>query len=104
MKNSDIAEAFRAAKTKLAATRDEWRTGNKHEFICHAIRANTPGGSAAIKIINDRLNCCGTVTSWVITYAPGAKDLANEDPIGFDNEVQIYRHRWLDALIKEFSK
>lgn len=102
--NAEIAEAFRAAKKRLARERNEWRMGQKYEFICHALRHSTPAGNQATKIVNARLDSCGTVTSWVITYAPGAKELANTDPVKFDNEVQAFRHRWLDALIEEFSK
>lgn len=102
--NTEIANAFRAAKKRLATTRNEWRMGQKKEFICHALDRSIPAGNKAAKIVNERLDSCGTVTSWVITNAPGAREMADKEPIKFDDEVQLFRHRWLDSLIEEFSE
>ena len=52
-------------------------------------------------IIRERLGYCITIEEWLGNNVKGAGNDAirlNQD------DIQKYRHRWLDALAKEFSK
>jgi hypothetical protein len=101
MKMKKTSEVFREAKKHLNRGNQ-----NKNDYICAAISAakqsklvTDKAAKRAMSVIWDRLNDYISVTSWlkergfVHIYARP------------DNNVQIqkYRHRWLNALIKEFE-
>lgn len=90
-----IADAFRLAKSRLWDGRGT--RGFRSWFICLALDED-PAGNEAKQIIMQRLGGEMIVDHWLInrgfisTMAPD-----------YDLIVQDYRHRWLDALIEEFS-
>ncbi len=103
----EIAEIFRQAKTILAKDRydcSSYRVNGHTQYetyICHAIekvgrfaRYRDP----ALAVIQDRLGNVCSLESWVICNIPSIHFPVDED------EMQAYRHRWLDALIEEFSQ
>jgi hypothetical protein len=101
MKMKKTSEVFRAAKKFLSK-------GNKDktDYICCAIHdaecADLVTGRAADRarhVIQRRLKDNVSVTSWLKDrgFVP-----MNKDP--YNNvQVQKYRHRWLNALIREFE-
>lgn len=104
-----IAAAFKAAKELTAVDAagclgDEWHgrgSTGRFEFICHALeKIALPGARAAKEIIRDRFHVCGTtsVYVWLMEAANIPAYLLTDD------NVQAYKHRWLDSVIKEFSK
>ena len=105
--NLQIAKVFISAKKNL---RSDCHYDNKKylsPYICGAI-ALTGGHTAATRnaatsVIAKRLGRCSTVTSWL--YHKGhitGKSFA--DYAEEAQQVQQFRHRWLDSLIEEFSK
>lgn len=103
------SEAFKQAKQCLKPI-------GRAKFICHALaeaaytrsvctagfdwcviyRTDKPGFKTAIKAIKDRIGSDSPVCTWLHsrgieygTYTP--------------EQLQEYRHRWLDALIAEFE-
>jgi len=101
--NVAIAAALRASKKFLARNADEihdcW-SSNRYEYICHALeRVSLDRGFAvweACRLIHRRLYPESTVDEWLSNHGVLIEDL-NED------DVQAYRHRWVDALIKELE-
>ena len=91
-----VAAAYKAAKQYLSHT---YHIGSKEQFICHAIRrAQTRGGALAAEVIMKRLAPYGNCVESFLEKTVGPSEMyADQDAI------QKYRHRWLDALIKEFS-
>lgn len=90
-----IAAALRQAKKKLPWSKEP----NARYNICYAL-SNSHGANLARGIIEDRLGDLSYVTSWL--WHAGYLPAAYED---WDwTEIQAYRHRWVDALIEEFSK
>lgn len=103
--HKEIAEAFNAAKDITAlngagCSSGEWQglgASGRHEFICHALdKVGTPGAKEAQGIIRDRFGL-GTIYGWLRNYGISTSLLT-------DDNVQAYKHRWLDSVIKEFSK
>lgn len=101
----EIANVFRDAKSRLAKNAAECRPSNLtyEEYICWAIALlqgnHLPHAkSAAKKVISDRLGEDYSLETWVISNIPGMYFPVDK------NELQAYRHRWLDALIEEFSR
>ena len=101
----EIAEIFRQAKKVLAKDRydcSSYRVNGHAQYetyICHAIEK--VGGFArypALAVIQARLGNVYSLESWVIRNIPSI-----HFPVDAD-EMQAYRHRWLDALIEEFSR
>ena len=100
-KMKKTSEVFRAAKFYLNRGNED-----KTDYICGAIgdveRADLVTARAADRaryVISSRLNEEMSVTHWlkVRGFVP-----INKDP--YNNvQVQKYRHRWLNALIKEFA-
>jgi hypothetical protein len=101
-----IAAAFHAAKSYVSPT---FHIGDKEQFICHALERcrrvcliSEFACEEARYVIMERLhadgggNCLEVFLERKVGYAAIAS--AGRDA------VQQYRHRWLDALIKEFSK
>jgi hypothetical protein len=100
-----ICQAFKDAVPRLARNEEDiaWyscsRGSNKEEFICLAISPNsleTQAMRAARNIIDNRIDCFGSVRYWLLDKGIPKKDITT-------NNVQEYRHRWLQSLIKEFS-
>ena len=95
-----IAKAFKAAKPYLKTYNTPVGV-ERTSFICFALEySKTPCYvvDAAARVIMDRLHPNSTVYGWLLHQAKIPKhDLTPEN-------VQAYRHRWLDSLIKEFSK
>lgn len=107
VQNKEIAEVFRKAKIILAKNRAECLArgfDNKliyQEYICHSILESC-GPSvprvAALNVIKSRLGGYYSLETWVLRNIPNVGYPVNKD------DMQAYRHRWLDALIEEFSK
>jgi hypothetical protein len=100
-----VAQSFKAAKAHLARNSDELWT--KQEFICLAMMDTSGARKEAGRIILDRLgkdhwysnrSIDHTVESWLEKVAKVDRKLLTGD------NLQEFRHRWVDALIKEFSK
>jgi hypothetical protein len=107
-----IGEAFKAAKELTArngkeCSSAEWNGKGKSgrfEFICHALDTLhlMPGAMGAKAVINDRFvlptrYCAPTIYSWLYDVAGVRSSQLTDD------NVQAYKHRWLDSVIKEFS-
>lgn len=104
--NKQIATVFKEAKKYLATSGVLGDKGTR--YICVAIdsvRYTNPklghGCSCAQNIINERLGDSYTVFTWLVTN--GFMKRNTLDNIKYVNQLQKYRHRWLDSLIKEFS-
>lgn len=105
--NKEIAKVFRKAKTILAKNKAEcFARGfdNKliyQEYICHSILESC-GPSvprvAALNVVQSRLGGYYSLETWVLRNIPNVGYPVNKD------DMQAYRHRWLDALIEEFSQ
>ena len=101
----EIAEIFRQAKKVLAKDRYDcgYRVDGRtlcEEYICHAIERVgkfSDYRDPALAVIQARLGDVISLETWVIRNVPGVEYPVNKD------EMQAYRHRWLDALIEEFS-
>jgi hypothetical protein len=103
IKRQRIHQALVNALADLAGP-DDFRYGDKNEYICHAIEntnpnpATTGGGLDAQKIISDRLWPNSSLDGWLEqTMGIKSEDLTWEN-------MQTHRHAWLKMLIKEFSK
>jgi len=96
--NKEIAEAFKRAVPILARNESECSWLNWNEYICHSLELSTPlaGAMAARNVIHTRLNGPGSVVTWLLKQGIPAEDLTKDN-------VQAYRHRWLQELIREFS-
>lgn len=93
-----IANVFREAKKWL----NTGKTGSFQIFICLAIRHHVmhlPCAFDAIHVVSSRIAPYKTVEDWVLV---NCLDVEEEYPS--DDEFQAFRHRWLDALIEEFSQ
>lgn len=92
-----IADAFRAAKPRLATTHDE--RGGKVKLICFAIALTASESSARLakQVIMERLAPWDNLWDWLI------RNNCLQSP-GDAAYIQEHRHRWLDALIQEFSE
>lgn len=89
-----IVGALTACKPYLAKTERDIRDGSKRMFICHALNHSWHSGAdLAKKVIMTRLAGNPTVGQW----------LHRRGLVGTRVEIQQYRHRWVDALIQEFS-
>lgn len=90
-----IASALIASKLHLAADEHQLHSINKCQHICSALhRVNTVGAKMARDVIADRLiGKRDTVYQWLKRqgYSPTT------------DQIQAYRHRWLNALIEEFT-
>lgn len=104
IERKEIAEIFRQAKKVLAKDLSDlsYRVNGRtqyEEYIYHAIEK--VGGFArypALAVIQARLGNVYSLETWVIRNIPGMYFPVDK------NELQAYRHRWLDALIEEFSR
>lgn len=98
--NKDIAKCFKRAKVTLATDIRDHIINYKTPYICHAID-DIYGMGSSIKddckrIIQLRLGKHLSLERWLI-----GNKVVNSVP-SLD-EMQPYRHRWLDSLIEEFN-
>lgn len=99
-----IHKALIKAKKHLARNNNEcywFVTSQRESYICYAIKYYIPNEEvvdATRDIIERRLAPCGSVPQWLERVAKVPEHLLTTD------NVQAYRHRWLDSLIEEFSK
>lgn len=116
-KRQEIAKAFKRAKA-LLANENEIEFGQvtvkgKHRWICYAIDWSTPTDHTSAErdaheeaeyIVSTRLGQKAYLDGWVIENCRAAEELELSNRPQFQREMQAFRHRWLDALIEEFSK
>lgn len=112
MKTSKI---FKQAKERLWDGHNDWINGEM--YICHAIdetswqcgvrptdryfdRRYAPY-LRAMKIIQERIHPHCDLDNWVRKNVKGSWKTLNK--INSSEQLQAYRHRWLDALIQEFE-
>jgi hypothetical protein len=106
-----VSKVFKQAKQYLWDGRYVGIRGE--EYICHAIeeaarargiRSQTPANAPykrAKQIIGQRISPHGTLYGWLTPRVKGAYLVLNSN--GGTQQMQAYRHRWLDALIQEFE-
>jgi hypothetical protein len=101
MKLRKTSEVFRVAKTYLNRGDQD-----KTDYICVAIGhaqwdklVTNKAADRARQVIGSRLQDNVSVTEWLKDrgYVPRTQSPYN------NKQVQRYRHRWLNALIKEFE-
>lgn len=101
MKFRKTSEVFRVAKNYLNKGNQD-----KTDYICSAIGwaeednwVTRKAAERARNVIGSRLQDNATVTSWLKDrqLIPRYQNPSN------NKQVQKYRHRWLNALIKEFE-
>ena len=100
-----IAAAFKAAKRHLQGPCRRGEELTKTHMICYALNQSERRGQASRKtidaakrVIMRRLSPCFSCGTWLQnTQGVPARHLTF-------NNLQAYRHRWLDALIEEFSQ
>lgn len=106
-----IAEAFKRAKELVIAELGFIKPGQTR-YICYALSYSTPKNAsrevcdahnAAESIVGKRIFPSAYLDDWVIDNVPGTIHFAEDRYAEFQREMQAFRHRWLDALIKEFS-
>ena len=78
---------------------------DKEEFICFSLGASLEGSNADISLTREMImsrldNDCDTVEDW-LKRRGYLEDLPWEER---EKNVQAYRRRWMESLIKEFSK
>jgi hypothetical protein len=101
MQRSKVEKILKLAKPRLS---DGYGHGD-FEFLCHAIHDTHRAGISIDDIhevrvmIMDRIQPYSTVQTW-LDYRIGQDKVRKA---GY-RVMQDYRHRWLDALIQEFSK
>jgi len=99
-----IANAFRLAKQRLARNSEELFAPGASRYICYALADVTlPWGvlNNASNVVCDRIRPYAFLEDWLNAKIPDYDCLEYEER---RDNVQAYRHRWLDALIEEFSK
>jgi hypothetical protein len=99
--DKQIADILRKAKNHL--NDGLWGVPGRKTYICFAISVadqyrESRAAKAAQKMIHSRIKGHGTVDAWLWAVAKIPKRQMTR------RNVQAYRHRWLDALIAEFSK
>ena len=112
-----VSAVFKQAKTRLWDGQPNWV--DKSMYICHAIEDVAPELSLrplqsqryydrryapynrAKKIIQQRIHPEMALEDWVLKNVKGSwRTLNRSDSC---KQMQAYRHRWLDALIKEYE-
>ena len=95
MKNHDFVRALEHAKRNLWNGKGPVK--NKSRYICWSLPYDLPEIDMLRDIIESRLNGRKTVGAWLnLVMNIPAKQLTHEN-------IQEYRLRWIDHLIKEFS-
>lgn len=104
MADHELVAAFAGAKHFLACNQRDTRS----RLICEAINEACAHGliedavaKRAKALIHERIEHLGSVTLWLRHkgYIPAHHHMLDAKW----DEVRAYRHRWLTALIKEFS-
>ena len=105
MNISDRKSIRKALKTAKPFLSPAFLCSNKRQFICHALEDAVGRGityremALAKRMIMNRLGEHYCIESFLeATIGKVSYEARNRD------DVQKYRHRWLDALAKEFSK
>ena len=88
-----IVSALKYAKRKLSRTTQD----DLAHHICFAL-STSDGAKMARFVIMERLARAVSVPNWL--HRRGLINVTRYDK----TIVQSYRHRWVDALIKEFSE
>ena len=100
MKNAKFVEALKYAKNRLWNGRGKRFSGRqgtlKQYYICNALAHATHSSYALRRLIHQRLGDSITVEDWLEGIGVPLDQLN-------DKNLQEYRHRWIDELIKEFS-
>lgn len=93
-----VAEAFKTCKPFLwNGQRGIDKRQGTSRFICQALYdSKARYGYLAREIVMERLDGNNTVDAWLANR----KIYRGSD----DRKIQAFRHRWVDELIKEFSK
>ena len=98
----EMERGFRLAKNHVSPT---YSNGDREQFICHALR-RLRGRSIISCVVHDRAK--RLITERLLPYGNCVESFLDVMCIDYQSchrdEVQKYRHRWLDALIEEFSK
>ena len=106
------SEVFKQAKPYLWDGNKQTAYGRNTSYICHAIdlasyaddwrnaRWKAPYKRAKI-IIHQRIAPHYDLENWIRANVKGSHKVLNK--AGGAKQLQAYRHRWLDALIKEFE-
>lgn len=97
MKHSEI---LREAKNVLWDGRSSYRVGVTIQHICYAITL-TSDSRKALKLrreIRRVLGGCHSLYQWLGKHAGVPEELLTE------RNMQEYRHRWLDELIRIYEK
>lgn len=100
----ELAAAFRAAKPLLWSGKDRVIPPGQTGYICYALRGAYFRGSVlgptsrlAQELIAGRLDGHSTAVDWLYHRRGVPMSLLTSE------NVQDWRHRWLDMLIEEFS-
>jgi hypothetical protein len=102
-----LSNVFRLAKQNLSSSYDDashWRP----KYICYAIADSIEAPMAdkvrAAKIVQGRLCGARTVEDWLEdrSLVP-LYYYATKDRVEIFDQIQQYRHRWVDSLILEFE-
>ncbi len=97
---TQMATALRQCKKFL---RDGKEGSTGEDFICIALMdTDAVGNYMARAEICSRLGDMETVECW-LSQQKLLGSLMRHSPASRDRQVQQYRHRWVNALIKEFS-
>lgn len=104
-----ICSVLKRAKAFVKTSEDIRNpTAGKIRAICFAIDL-IPGlernhNYLVTDMIADRLEPATFVEEWLSKNVPAYKKRHDSFDVTLPEDVQDYRHRWLDALIEEFSK
>ena len=105
--NKKIAAILRETKKFLSKELGEYSL-NKSRWICYAMDKTMFECNdidwICENIIMARLGNAAFIEGWLRRHVAAARVLDEENPSQFAKQCQDYRHRWLDALIEEFSK
>src|SRR6478735_8201787 len=109
---ANVVNALHRCKPFLAKK----RKSNKETYICYAVSNGCPksfwslpvkeqdnideGVDLIVDIIMERLAPCYNVNEWLCNNVPEYYNLTLNQQ---QDAAQVYRHRWVDELIREFS-
>lgn len=88
---------LQSAKTRLDTGIRNQANENKETYICAALGWGSTANDLIMHRLRKSCGASGTVVGFLACSGIPAKLLNHKN-------VQEYRHRWLDALIEEFSK
>lgn len=103
-----IRAAFVEAKKWLRTGQETRNDEEKTDYICVALNEceDVLAQGWAKSIIDERLGFqAAGAGSWLLMNVPDARHYRETHSYyEWFRQVQAYRHRWVDALIEEFSK